>query len=176
MAFLWLYLHHHPSKATVDPGQVVQRLQAAFPGTVVFPGDRLAENVQRTDECSKRLVAEGKISPEGAELLTKSIQRQSQQYGPRFDFELPVQGQGPIRGYVHRYIINFDFDEEPPTVLWERLVGFLKSFGIGRVETSTTDARQLEVLADPPDSTNGVAGTLPAPSKDSMVVRGKDIR
>jgi hypothetical protein len=161
MGFIELNLYRHPSGATLDPEATLTRLKQCFPETVVIPGDQLAASVKQIEEWT---AAERQQNPESPyHRVLASERRKAQTFGPAHAFRLPLAGEGPIRGHARKYEVTFLFDQPISEATRQRLITFLHSFGVGRIEASTDDARQSEILHDmsgPADSSKGLTESL----------------
>jgi hypothetical protein len=134
MGFLKLNTYGHPSGAVFDPDLVIRKVQEAFPETVVSPGDQLV------------LAAERAEAGGAARSVVETLRRTAQAHGPAYAFTIPIPG-GSLQGRARRYDVAFLFDEPLPEEWRSRLIEFLTSLGVGKLEASTT-ARQVEVLSD----------------------------
>jgi hypothetical protein len=147
MGFLNLTLYKHLSRMAFEPDKVIERVKAAFPAVTVLPGDQLAEEVKRAEAF---LAEELKQNPTGpARRVIESLRRKAQTYGPAYAFHLPAPGGGQIKGLARSVGVEFHFDDSLPQETRQRLIEFLKSLGVGKLECSTPD-RQSEVLCDLP--------------------------
>ena len=146
MGFLDLNLYEHPSGVAFDPAKVVRKAKAYFPEATFLPEDQMAAEAQRAEA----LLAEGlKADPGGpASKVVQSLQRKAISYGPAYAFLIPSKEGKPIRGLARSVNVQFLFDEPPPEETRNRLLGFLRSLGVGRLKASTSESRQSELLDD----------------------------
>lgn len=135
MGFLKLNVYGHPSGATFDPDAVIQRVKEAFPDTTVLPGDQLALGVERAEALG------------AADHVIETLRRNRKAQGPAYAFETPIPGGGLIRGRARRYDVTFLYDAPLPEELRTRLIEFLRSLGVGKLEASTA-TKQIEILFD----------------------------
>ncbi len=135
MGFLKLNVYEHPSDAVLDPDTVVQRVKEEFPETAVIAGDQLAQSADRAEALG------------AADHVVDTLRRNAQLYGPAYAFEIPLQGGDLLKGRARRYDVTFLFDEPLPEELRQRILAFLKSFGVGKIEAST-ETRSTAVLFD----------------------------
>lgn len=142
MGFLNLNLYEHPSGAAFDPDAVIRKVGAHFPEATVAPGDQLALRAQHAESVAPQL------SPEGASTVVETLRRNARSYGPACAFTIPLPEGDFVRGLARSVNVQFLFNDPLPEEMRERLVTFLKSLGVGRLEASTNDARQSEVLCD----------------------------
>jgi hypothetical protein len=135
VGFLKLNVYGHPSDAVLDPGTVVQRVEEEFPETTVLPGDQLARSAERAQALG------------AADQVVDTLRRNSTLYGPAYAFEIPIREGEVLRGRARRHDVTFLFDKPLPEELRQRLLAFLRSFGVGKIEAST-ETRGMEVLFD----------------------------
>jgi hypothetical protein len=146
MGFLELNLFRHPSGAELDPGAVIRKAQRWFPQALLIPGDQLALRAENAEALwAKELQAD----PNGrGRIVVDTLWRNAREYGPAYAFRIPLEGAEPVQGVARRYDVIFLFDDPLPTELYNRLLEFLKTFGVGKISRSVEDKRQSEVLYD----------------------------
>jgi hypothetical protein len=142
-AFFDLSLYEHPSGAQFDPNAAIQKVKTWFPDATVLPGDQLALRAQHAEKIADQLGAEGSR-------IVSTLWRNAKLYGPAYAFRIPLPGGSPIEGLARRVNVQFLFEEPLPQGMRERLLDFLKSFGVGCLTASTNDERQFEILCDMP--------------------------
>jgi hypothetical protein len=146
MSFLELNLYEHPSGVAFDAANVIQRVKAYFPEATVLPGDQLAAEASRAETF---LADELRANPDGpARVVVESLRRKAAAYGPAFAFRIPAPKGGVIQGLARSVNVQFLFEDGLPAETRNRLIEFLKSLGIGRLQASTDDSRQVETLYD----------------------------
>ena len=144
MGFLNLDLYRHPSGKRFDPEKVIQRVKAAFPETRILPGDQLAEAVRR---------AEASGAPHQ---IVDSLAASQRPTGLLTLLKYPCRRLGSSGGW-RAVGVQFLFDESLPEAVRARLIDFLKSLGLGRLEASTSAGQGQIVcdLAGPSDCVGG---------------------
>jgi len=135
MEWLQLYLYWHPSKASLDMDAVVKKLRADFPTLNVLPGDKWLEEIHRLEDLNASAV------------VLDNLRRRWKREGPRLAFEILQDGLPSIQGHLNRYVIVFHFDEVSASSR-ERILSFLKFFGVGKIQTSQTGQKGIETLLD----------------------------
>jgi hypothetical protein len=146
LGFLDLNLYEHPSGVAFDPEKVIGKAKASFPEATFLPEDQLAAEARRAEVF---FAAELQADPHGpASKVVRSLQRKARSYGPAYAFFIPQKEGKPIRGLARSVNAQFLFEEPLPEETRDRLLEFLRSLGVGRLEASTNDARQSEVLDD----------------------------
>lgn len=146
MAVLNLNLYRHPSGLAFDPRKVVQKLAKWFPEATFAPGDQAAAEVERAKSFFARELQADPESP--ARKVVESLRRKARNYGPSYAFVIPLEDGGPIRGCARSVGVTFLSEGPLREPTRTRLIEFLKSLGVGRIEVSTGDQRQFEVLYD----------------------------
>jgi hypothetical protein len=160
VSFLLLTLYKHPSGAILDPELVIRALRAYFPEAEVLPGDQLAAEADRAEAF---LADRFRANPEApARRVVASLRRKAETYGPAYAFRIARPGGSPIRGTARRYDLIFLFDEPLSPEFRQRVLTFLKSFGVGRLEDATSEKPQSEVLCDMPGPRAGEEHVGPA--------------
>jgi len=125
MGFIKLNRFGDSSGHVFDPDIILQRVRHTFTNVKVSPGDQLALSTERA-------AAAG-----AADHVVSALRRNQQDYGPAYAFEIPIDSGGSIQGRARRYDITFLF-HEPLTEDWrQRLLGFLKGLGAGKIEQAT---------------------------------------
>jgi hypothetical protein len=146
MAYLVLSLYQHPSGASFNPEAVIEKAKAFFPEATFVPGDRSTAEVQFAESFFAR---ELQAKPEGsARKVVESLRRKAKTYGPTYAFRIPVAEGGEIRGLARRVTVEFLFDDSLPEPMRRRLLAFLRSLGAGRLQASTREKNQIEILWD----------------------------
>ena len=146
MAVFNLNLYRHPSGVAFDPDKVLHKARAFFPEADMLPGDQLANEVQFAERFFAQELASDPTS--SARYVIGSLRRKAQSYGPAYAFVIPRQDGSPIRGLARSVNVQFLVDEPLSEGMRDRLLGFLRSLGVGRLEVCTGGARQFEVLCD----------------------------
>jgi hypothetical protein len=144
MAFFDLNLYEHPSGAQFDPDAVIQKVKTCFPEATVLPGDQLALRAQHAERIAAQL------GSEGSRIVTDTLWRNAKLYGPAYAFRIPLAQGKHVEGLARRVNVQFLFEEPLSEGMRERLLEFLKSFGVGRLKASTDDEKQFEILCDLP--------------------------
>lgn len=170
MGVLVLNLFEHPSGAVFDPGKVIEEVRAWFPQTKLLPEDQL---VLRAEQAEAFFADELRSNPDSkARIVIETLRRNAQIYGPAYAFEIPIGPRQIVRGTARRYDLTFLSDEPVPEGVRQRLIEFLKSFGVGSLESSMNENRKYEVLCDMP-GTPGSANGFPDSSAVSVPDAGK---
>src|SRR5262249_31476415 len=144
--FIILDLSACQERDELDPHQAIKRLQEWFPAATCLPGDQLTQSVDH----AKVLFA----GPSGSTLsdperrVGESLRRKAGLYGPALAFQIPVDAARWIRGAARRVDITFNYDEPLPDALRNRLVQYLKTFGVGRIEQSSENGKSTDLLFD----------------------------
>jgi hypothetical protein len=149
MGFLNLSLYQHPAGLAFDPDKVIERVKAAFPEVTVLPGDQLAAEARRAEEFFGRELED---APEGpARRVVESLRRKACAYGPAYAFHIPLAGGGQLKGVARGVNVQIAFDDPIPDEVRRRLLEFLRSLGVGRLEKSTAQGQSETVceLAGP---------------------------
>jgi len=146
VGFINLNLYQHPSGVAFDPAKVIRKAEAFFPEAVFEPGDFAAAEVQRAET---RLAEELRKDPTGpASKVLASLRRKAQSYGPNYVFRIPLEQGGTVDGLVRSVGVQFLYKEPLPEPVRQRLIAFLRSLGVGRLQASVPDRRQSIVLDD----------------------------
>jgi hypothetical protein len=162
--FLQLWLYRHPSGATLNPDQVSEHLKSAFPELEMLPGDQLATSVARIEKATAAERARDPASP--LHRVLESERRKAQTFGPAYAFQSRGGPPPNLSARVRRYDITFLYDAPLEAALRQRVLAFLLSFGVGRIEESVPDARQTLTLYDLP----GNEVSPPSPPTSSLDV------
>jgi hypothetical protein len=144
LSFIILDLYESDGKDELDPCEAIMKLQDWFPGTTVLPGDALAQSVERAE--SFFAAAMGKGMSDAEKRVVESLRRKASRYGPALAFEIPVDSVRSIRGSARRVDITFNYDDPLPDPIKERIVEYLKTFGVGRIERSSADGKTTELV------------------------------
>jgi hypothetical protein len=148
MGFIKLNLYRHGSGATLDPKEAARYLQGFFPEAAFKTGDQLA---LRAQDAESQFADELRDNPEGpARIVVETLWRNTKEFGPAYAFELPLGPATNLRGTVRRYDITFLFEEPLSAELQDRILAFLKSFGVGRLEIAPGATRQSDIICDMP--------------------------
>jgi hypothetical protein len=146
LSFIILDLNESEERAELDPHQAIKRLQEWFPEATCLPGDQLTRSV---DHAEVLFAGPPGSSMRGAERrVVESLRRKAGLYGPALAFQIPVDAARWIRGSARRVDITFNYDEPLPEALRNRIVEYLKSFGVGRIEQSSEDGTSTELIFD----------------------------
>ena len=132
--------------AGLDPHQAIRKLQDWFPEAAVLPGDQLARSVEHAEAFFAEELSKVGGGPETR--VVESLRRKASRYGPSFAFRIPVDPGKAIQGSARRADITFNYDDPLPDRVRERLVEFLKTFGVGRIERSSQDGKATELIFD----------------------------
>lgn len=146
MAFIILDLNESEGATELDPRQAVSKLQDWFPEAAVLPGDQLARSVEHAEAFFTEELSKSVSGPETR--VVESLRRKASRYGPSFAFRIPVDSSKSIQGSARRVDITFNYDDPLPDPVRERLVEFLKTFGVGRIERSSQDGKTTELIFD----------------------------
>jgi hypothetical protein len=141
-----LSLHRHGSGVAFDPQKVIVKARAWFPEADFLPGDKAAEEVHRAETLFAEELRQNPAGP-GSSVIA-SLRRRAYSFGPAFAFRIPQTGQDPVRATARGSGVHFVFDEPITEVLRDRILGFLRSLGIGRLEAAVVGDRIPHVLAD----------------------------
>jgi hypothetical protein len=146
MAFLDLNLYGHASRVAFDPAKVIARARLAFPEATFLPGDQAAAEVERAE---RTLAPQLQSDPEGpAHQVLASLRRKACAYGPAYAFLIPQENGEPIQGLARSVNVQFLFTSPLAEATRCRLIDFLKSLGVGRLQASGPGPKQVETLAD----------------------------
>jgi hypothetical protein len=146
VSFIILDLNESEGRAELDPHQAILRLQDWFPGATVLPGDQLTQSVERAESFFGALQSDRMSDPE--KRVVESLRRKAHRYGPALAFQIPVDSGRSIQGSARRVDITFNYDDPLPDPLRDRVVEYLKTFGVGRIERSSADGRTTELIFD----------------------------
>jgi hypothetical protein len=146
LSFIILDLNESEPRAELDPHQAIKRLQEWFPEATFLPGDQLARSVEHAEALLAGPTDGTMSGPERR--VVESLRRKAILYGPALAFEIPVDSDRWIRGSARRVDITFNYDEPLPDALRNRLVEYLKTFGVGRIERSSEDGKSAELIFD----------------------------
>jgi hypothetical protein len=122
VGFIKLNRFGDPSGCSFDPAVIAEKARQAFPNTQILPGDQLALSAERA-------AANG-----APEHVIRTLQRNQQEYGPAYSFEIGIDGGGTIQGRARRYDVTFLFPDTVGDVWRQRLLSFLQGLGSGQIE------------------------------------------
>lgn len=143
MEFLDLNLYRHPSGVAFDPAAVIEKVKGSFPEAILLPGDQLAKRAEHAESVA------GRLGLDTAPIIVETLRRNARAYGPAYAFQIPQPGgKPPIQGLARSVNVQFLFEEPLPEETRNRLIAFLRSLGVGRLEASREGERQSEVLDD----------------------------
>jgi hypothetical protein len=146
MAFLMLNLYGDETHAELDTAEAVRQLQNQFDDASISPHDPLNQSAERAETFFAEAL---RLRPGGPErTVVETLRRNASQYGPALAFTIPVRPNKSVLGSVRRTDITFNFSEPLPLGLESRLVDYLKSFGVGRIERSSGYGEASETLFD----------------------------
>ncbi len=141
-----LSLFRHSSGVAFDPHRVIAKARAWFPEAVFLPGDKAAEELHHAEAFFAEELRKDPDGP-GSNVIA-SLRRKAYSYGPAFAFRIPVEGGDPVRATARTSGVHFLFQEPLAEPLRERLLGFLRSLGVGRLDTAVEGKRSPHVLGD----------------------------
>jgi hypothetical protein len=124
MGFIKLNRYGDPSGCVFDPEAVVEKVRETFPNVNVLPGDQLALG-------SERAAASG-----AADHVVRTLRRNQHDYGPAYAFQIGIEGGKTIEGRARRYDVTFLFPDPLEEQWRQRLLGFVRSLGPGRIESA----------------------------------------
>lgn len=122
MGFIKLNRYGDPSGSVFDAAAVADKARQAFPNARILAGDQLA------------LSAEKAAANGAPEHVIRTLQRNQQQFGPAFAFEIEIEGGETIQGRARRYDVTFLFTDSLAEQWRQRLLSFLQGLGGGRIE------------------------------------------
>jgi hypothetical protein len=146
LSFLILDLNENPRGAELDPSHAIRKLQDWFPEATVLPGDQLARSVEHAETFFAQQLSLGVDAPERR--VVESLRRKASRYGPSLAVQIPIDSGEPITGSARRVDLTFNYVEPMTDGVRNRLVEFLKSFGVGRIERSSEDGQTTELIFD----------------------------
>jgi hypothetical protein len=149
MGFLNLTVYNHSSGLAFDPDKVIERVKESFPEAELIPGDQSQAEVQRAEAfLADKLQSEPLGGP--ASKIVASLKRKADVNGPSYAFRLPIHPGPAIDGLARIVGVQFLFPEPLLPEVRDRLVQFLTSLGVGRLEEAEPGTMDVKVVADFP--------------------------
>jgi hypothetical protein len=146
IGFLHLGLFEHASGIALDPAKVIHQLREALPEASVQPEDWAAIELQQAETF---FAQELQTEPQGpAAAVVRMLRRKAHQFGPSFGIAVPRIDADMIVGCVRPVGVTFLFDEPLKDELMARLLSFLRSLGVGKIETMSIHDRKATLLDD----------------------------